>query len=143
MVEKENKKWASGIPVYEGVIIIFCFVPFGFSCFVCSITFNQGGVGNGIGIPDCVVQIISFVLKETRQLSKFCIAVIFYLKDKVWSIIHLYLVDVHTIDQGFFFQFLDPNSNGFFHLTQPNFVANSAKFCFQLPILANLSWIFN
>ena len=29
-----------------------------------------------------------------------------------------------------FFGFLDPNSNVFFHLTQANFVANSAKFCF-------------
>ena len=31
---------------------------------------------------------------------------------------------------GVFFRFLDPNSNGVFHLTQANFVANSAKFCF-------------
>ena len=31
---------------------------------------------------------------------------------------------------GYFFRFLDPNSNGFFHLTQANFKANWAKFCF-------------
>ena len=41
---------------------------------------------------------------------------------------YLYLVTI-SYDQGFF-RFLDPNSNGFFHLTQANFVANSAKFCF-------------
>ena len=33
----------------------------------------------------------------------------------------------------FFFRFLDPNSNGFFHPTQANFEANSAKLCHQLP----------
>ena len=48
-----------------------------------------------------------------------------------------------TIYTGFFFRFLDLNSNGFFHLTQANFEANSAKFCFKLPISANSSRFFN